>query len=658
MQIAASPLTSPFSPVGAPAAPRAVALLLLFGVGCTDYTLGAEKPLEEGAEDTSPPEEEPDPVDSGDPPEDTDEPVDRSCTDASTPGADIGLNEACYVPYTPGTFTPVVEYKKSSWAVDSSSNNIMMMPAVASLTDDNGDGLINADDIPDIIVVTYGGYGTLRAVSGDSGAELWNVTGHNLQGQGAVAVGDIDNDGFVEIVACTSGTVKAFEHDGTFKWESTTLYGHMYGTSDAPAISDMDGDGQPEIIVGRAILTNTGALRGAGSAGMGGTLNVGTTSFAVDLDADGVQEVITGNAVYRPDGTSIWNNGEADGYVAVADFDGDGQGEIVVMREGVVRLQDTNGTVLWRSAITGGSSYYGGPPTVADFDGDGQPEVGVAGRSNYTVFDTNGTRLWERTTQDASSGNTGSAVFDFEGDGFAEVVYADETRLWVFSGVDGSVKLESTEHSNATWTEYSVIADVDGDGHAEIVSPNTSGHYGFYVFGDADDSWQQGPRIWNQHAYHITNVEPDGGIPAVADLNWLRYNNFRSGDLTAGQDGEYPDLLVQIPDICLDDCDEGRIQVEVQVGNRGYLELPGPVRVELWGEITDGSPVMLDRRDVAGPFPAGTLLSSYTVDVDVTSFGLSRLWAEVDGGNAASDGAFEECDEANNESVWPENLCP
>ncbi len=41
---------------------------------------------------------------------------------------------------------------------------------------------------------------------------------------------------------------------------------------------------------------------------------------------------------------------------------------------------------------------------------------------------------WQATTNDASSGNTGSAVFDFEGDGIAEAVYADETRLWSFAG--------------------------------------------------------------------------------------------------------------------------------------------------------------------------------------------------------------------------------
>ena len=64
----------------------------------------------------------------------------------------------------------------------------MATPTVANLTDDNGDGVIDSNDIPDIIVVTYGGYGTLRAVKGDTGDEIFNVVGYPLQGQGQVSM--------------------------------------------------------------------------------------------------------------------------------------------------------------------------------------------------------------------------------------------------------------------------------------------------------------------------------------------------------------------------------------------------------------------------------------------------------------------------------------
>ena len=41
-------------------------------------------------------------------------------------------------------------------------------------------------------------------------------------------------------------------------------------------------------------------------------------------------------------------------------------------------------------------------------------------------------------------------VFDFEEDGYAEVVYGDEQDVWVYSGGDGSVLLRYTEHESST----------------------------------------------------------------------------------------------------------------------------------------------------------------------------------------------------------------
>lgn len=587
------------------------------------------------------------------------------CRERSHEEQALSLNEACYIESSVGTFNPVIKWRKSTWTVDSTSSNVMMAPIVVSLTDDNGDGAINQDDTPDVVVITYGSssYGVLRAVSGADGSELWSVRNQSFQLTGAVAAGDIDGDGMVEIIAPTANQLLAFEHDGTLKWTSPSLSGHMYGTSDAPAIADLDGDGSPEVLVGKAILRANGTLRAYGSYGMAAVSgNVGTTVAAADLDGDGTQEVVVGNAAYRPDGTAVFNNSSGDGYVAIADFDLDGQAEIVVMNSGTVRLQTNTGRVLWTATISGASSGYGGPPTVADFDGDGLPEVGVAGRSNYTVFDTDGRKLWERTTQDASSGNTGSSVFDFEGDGVAEAVYADEVRLWVFNGPDGAVKLESTEHSNATWTEYPTIADIDADGSADIVVPNTnyvSGHTGIYLFSDRDNSWRPGRRIWNQHAYSITNVEDDGSIPARPEQNWLRYNNFRSGDMSAGQGGEYADLVVQITDVCTLECEEGRLVVYVQVGNQGYLDVDREVELVLVARSRDGSWQAIHSETVSR-LPSGVLGRSRVIEIDLSAWPdeeFVELRARIDGGNNGRTGVIDECDETNNEDDWGENLC-
>ena len=110
------------------------------------------------------------------------------------------------------------------------------------------------------------------------------------------------------------------------------------------------------------------------------------------------------------------------------------------------------------------------PTTIADFDGDSRPEIGVAGGRSYSVYDPDRMSpvLWSQPTVDLSSNATGSSVFDFEGDGIAEVVYQDECMVRVCRGTDGEVLLE-VENSSATIHEYPLVVDVDADGNSEII---------------------------------------------------------------------------------------------------------------------------------------------------------------------------------------------
>jgi len=641
---------------------RALALLTLC-LGCTEYELNAEKePDRPGRPDTDTPDE-----DTGEIPEDTNVVEVDACVSLIFDEHEVAKVDACEESASPvGSFTPVVEWEKSSWSVAPGSMEVMMMPAVGSFSDDDGDGDADEDDIPDVVVVTYSSEDVVRIVSGDgSGAELLNLRFSGVQGQGGVAIGDINLDGWQDIVFPTnSRTVVAVDRTGAILWSSPYLGSAMYGTSDNPAIADLDGDGAPEVICGAAILSNTGAVLGIGTAGIGGVAgsNVGTTSFAYDIDGDGDQEVVVGNALYNKNGSSIWANGRVDGYPAAGNFDSDLAAEIVVSSQGRIRLQDDNGTLICEAGIPGaGSAYYGGPPTIADFDGDGEAEFAAAAGSRYSVFEKDCSVKWQHNTTDASSGNTGSAVFDFEGDGVAEAVYADENRLWVFAGPDGATKLESTHHSNATWLEYPAIADVDGDNQAEIIVANTrytATYTGFTVFGDADSSWRPGRKIWNQHAYSITNVNDDGSIPATPVRNLTVYNNFRSGALDVGTDiPARADLTVTIEDVCVDDCGNDRLLTWVSVANQGYVDVEDDVVIELYGTNSAGVESLLQTLSVTATLQAGQALQAFEFEVQPGAADLASLRATIDGGNAGTGALVDECDETNNESVWAEAVC-
>ncbi len=637
-----------------------VALLPLFA--CIENNLGVENKPPEGF-DTGGTFVPPVDTDTAPPPDTgTTYVTPPQCPDQFFNGGTVPQLAECYSEgETVGTFTPEVMWDRQTFTIDGSSSSCMMQPIVCSLTDDDGDGQIDDDDVADVVIITYSP-GVIRALNGDDGTEIWGSSGNgNIQITGGAACGDIDNDGIVEVIAATSSGVTVFDNTGNEKWSSTDCGGDMDGTSDAPGIADMDHDGNPEVLMGSCILDNSGTKVGSGSAGWGSSSNVGSGAFAVDINQDGELEVVAGNAIYDINGTALWSNGERDGYPAVGNFDSDDFGEIVVTGDAEMRIMDDDGAVLCSAAIPLATGSYGGPPTVADFDGDGEAEVGVAANSTYTVFESDCSILWQYTgTTDPSSGNTGSSVFDFEGDGIADVVYADEHWVWVFNGADGSIKMQDTYHSNNTWLEYPSIADINGDGSADIAVCNTPGSWGSYtgvtVFQDADASWRAGRPIWNQHGYSITNVEDNGSIPRYQETNWLTYNNFRSGDLTPGVGYSGPDLYPRIEDICVTECNEGNLTVWFSLGNQGYNDVTDPIEVNIVGE-TDAGEVILATYTWSVGILQGTRTDSVSVEMTGIPTPLYDLKIEVDGGNHESLSQIDECYEENNEDVWGGILC-
>jgi hypothetical protein len=301
----------------------------------------------------------------------------------------------------------------------------------------------------------------------------------------------------------------------------------------------------------------------------------GSASFPADIDGDGLQEVVVGNALYRIDGTADLVDGRSgripgDGRLRRRREAGDrGGGE----RQGAAARRRRDDRVERGQPGAGRRS--------ADDRGLRRRRAAGGrdrGQDGVCRVRHDGTVLWQQATQDASSSTTGSSVYDFEGDGIADVVYADEYTLWVYSGNDGTVKLEYKEHSNGTLIEYPIVVDVDNDGEVEIVVTHNNTYWGaavgISVLGDMNKSWRPGRKIWNQHAYNITNVGDDAKVPAVPEPNWPKYNSFRSGDLSANDGLAAPDLQIVTPEGCVNEC-TGPDQVKLwfQLGNAGAAPL-------------------------------------------------------------------------------------
>ena len=217
-------------------------------------------------------------------------------------------------------------------------------------------------------------------------------------------------------------------------------------------LADLDADGTVEVVLGKVIVNGEdGTLQGEGfngDASYGGAyFDLGQIPAIGDIDGDGQQEVLAGNSIYDADGNQLCSLMEPtkDGFTAIGDLDMDGDGEIVMVWDHKITIinEHCHETAEWPMVGEG----TGGPPTIADFDGDGEPEIGVASALDYCVYEPTGALLWAFGTTDESSHATGSTVFDFEGDGRPEVVYGDEVKLWILDGPSGAVRFESSLHS-------------------------------------------------------------------------------------------------------------------------------------------------------------------------------------------------------------------
>jgi hypothetical protein len=386
-------------------------------------------------------------------------------------------------------------------------------------------------------------------------------------------------------------------------------------------------------------------------------------------------EIAAGNIVYHRDGTLYWDHSNgALGYPAIADLDGDGQPEVVSVVPGTnsVFAYHHDGTLFWgpvdvnNGVPTPQGPSGGGPPTIADFDGNGQPDVATAGGYGYLVLNgRNGAVLWQSTdTTDTSSRVTGSSVFDFEGDGSAEAVYNDEHNLRVYRGPDGNVLIKLCSTSGTLW-ENPVVVDVDGDEHAEIVVMDNNygidtcdqslgggpSHTGFRVIGDAMNRWVRTRRIWNQHTFHVTNINDDATVPQDELPNWRQpgLNDFRQNVQTKN--------LFAAPDLVprdfnsLDDKCAAQITLVVRVLNQGAATVPAGVPVTFYRSTP--MPTTLGTVLTQGALLAGAS-ETVSLDIPVLALGgnsdtIQNVYVVVND-DGTGHGTIHECDETNNTS--------
>jgi outer membrane protein assembly factor BamB len=251
-------------------------------------------------------------------------------------------------------------------------------------------GDVDRDGDLEVVSGTTAYNATLIAYEGDTGDELFRVPLPSYAGYSQPAVADVTSDPGPEVVAVDiSGNVVVVDGDGTVLWRRA-LDATTYAS---PVVDDIDGDTQPEVLVGR----NRGPILLSASGEVEWIRNDSAKYLATSqVDDDPAIEVFTaGTSSIRAydgaTGSREWTRPLSNGRIhTAADADSDGTVELYVGRVGgeILALNAKSGETKWSTSISSSDETIVPPPVLGDVNGDGQSEViAVTNTGDVAVLD-------------------------------------------------------------------------------------------------------------------------------------------------------------------------------------------------------------------------------------------------------------------------------
>ena len=344
------------------------------------------------------------------------------------------------------------------------------------------------------------------------------------------ALGDLDGDGQLEVVVgAADGKVYAWRADGSpvSGWPQET----DGSVQSSPALGDLDGDGRPEVVLG-SYDWKVYAWHSDGSPVTGWPQTTGAQVFSSpalgDLDGDGGLEVVVGSEdgkvyAWHHDGVLVTGWPQAMGAEvfsspALGDLDGDGHLEVVVASyDGNVYALHPDGALVagWPQST---GNYVESSPALGDLDGDGGLEV-LVGSYDWKVYAWHGDGSpvtgWPQSTGGRVS--TSPALGDLDGDGGLEVVVGsfDDGKVYAWHA-DGSPVTGWSQTTGGGVQSSPALGDLDGDGHLEVVvGCRDDKVYAWHHDGTPVTGWPQSTGSFVFSSPALGDLDGDGSLEVV-----------------------------------------------------------------------------------------------------------------------------------------------
>jgi hypothetical protein len=269
----------------------------------------------------------------------------------------------------------------------------------------------------------------------------------------AVALGDVDGNGALDIVFVGKNRVRLCLNDGSANFtDATAQLPACNEPAYALALGDVNGDGYLDLWLGRAsqgrlyLNDGTGHFTDA-TAQLPAETVIVNAGFLVDVDGDGDLDLLTfGNSerdrLYLNDGHGVFTDASSQlpssaqdhGYAAIGDVNGDGYVDIVVSGGYDASLKHVylnDGHGVFTEASGALPPIIGSVESIAlaDVDGDGHPDLVLGFYNHPRLFLNDGHGVFSEATLQTSlpfEPVNVMAFADVDGDGDIDAIFGGD----------------------------------------------------------------------------------------------------------------------------------------------------------------------------------------------------------------------------------------